>query len=90
MHFSEFSQLAKEHQSIRSFKSDDIPREQIEKFIETGLRSSTFGNLQAWSVVATHSKEIKKKLHKAHLEQKMILDAPYVLTFCSDFNRVRK
>jgi hypothetical protein len=33
---------------------------------------------------------IREKLWEAHFKQKMVLEAPVVLTFCADFNRFNK
>jgi nitroreductase len=84
------STFLKSHKSIRKYKSDDIADDLLNDLILCGQRASSSGNMQSWSVVITKDIERKKKLHKLHLEQDMILQAPVVLTFCSDFNRIRQ
>ena len=90
MNFDQFLKFAYSHKSVRNFKSDSISPDSLNKIFEAGLRSSSAGNMQSWSVVTTSSITQKERLFKAHREQKMILEAPIVLTFCSDFNRNRR
>lgn len=78
------------HVSIRQYKSDPISDEELHSIINCGLRASSAGNMQAWSVVVTRDEAMKRKLYEIHREQEMILQAPLVLTFCSDFYRMRK
>ncbi|MEM7114938.1 MAG: nitroreductase family protein [Chloroflexota bacterium] len=78
------------HRSIRKYKSDPIDNVLLNDILETGLRSSSSGNMQTWSVIVTRDSAIKAQLFEAHLEQEMILQAPVALTFCSDVFRMRE
>lgn len=80
-------EVARSHRSIRSYKSDPLPKGMLEELIECGLRSSTSGNLISWSVVAVEDAGLREQLYKLHFEQEMILQAPLVLTFCVDHHR---
>ena len=82
--------LAKSHRSIRSFTSQDIDDSLLNDLLLTGLRSSSAGNMQTWSVIVTRDETNKQWLYKAHGEQSMILEAPVVLTFCADLFRMRE
>ena len=55
-----------------------------------GCRASTTGNMQVYSIIVTRDKQKKKDLAPLHFNQKMITEAPVVLTFCADFNRFNK
>ena len=55
-----------------------------------GCRSSTTGNMQLYSIIINRTDEKKKELAPLHFNQKMITEAPVVLTFCADFNRFNK
>jgi nitroreductase len=79
-----------EHRSIRKYKSQPIDNKLLKNIIDAGCRASTTGNMQVYSIINTTKKEIKEKLAPTHFNQKMILDAPNVLTFCGDFNRFKK
>ncbi|EQC45255.1 nitroreductase family protein [Bacteriovorax sp. Seq25_V] len=78
------------HRSIRKYQDRDIEQDVLEKILEASTFASTSGNMQAYSIIVTRSKEQKKKMLKAHFNQPMLMDAPVFLTFCADFNRMRK
>lgn len=82
--------LANSHRSIRSFTSQDIDNNLLNDILITGLRSSSSGNMQTWSVIVTRNEENKNRLYEYHVRQDMILEAPLVLTFCSDVFRMRE
>lgn len=76
--------------TIRKYKKDDIPTEQLEALLFQASRAATMGNMQLYSVVVTRSEEMKEKLSPLHFNQPMVKNAPVVLTFCADFNRFTK
>ena len=76
-----------EHRSIRKYKSDPIPAELLNSFLEAGVRASNTGNIQVYSMVVTTGKELRSCLWEAHFKQNMVLQAPVHITFCADFNR---
>ncbi len=78
------------HRSIRKYISDPIPHEVLEYILEAGIRASTTGNMQLYSIISTTEKSIKEKLAPCHFNQPMVKEAPVVLTFCADFNRFNK
>ncbi len=80
----------KNHKSIRRFKSDPIEDTLLRDLIYCGQRASSSGNMQSWSVVISREHASREKLYELHSRQKMILQAPVVLTFCSDFYRIRR
>ena len=82
--------LAKAHRSIRSFLPKDIDDSLLRDLLLAGLRSSSAGNMQTWSVIVTRDKTIKRQLYRLHGEQAMILEAPILLTFCADVFRMRE
>ena len=82
--------LANSHRSIRSFTPQDIDDSLLNDLLMTGLRSSSSGNMQTWSVVVTRDEANKKRLYELHGEQEMVLEAPLVLTFCADVFRMRE
>lgn len=82
--------LLNQHRSIRSYTNQTIAPELLNQLIETACRASNTGNMQAYSIVLTTDETLKQKLSPAHFNQKMIAEAPVVLTFCADFNRISK
>ncbi len=79
-----------EHKTIRNYKSDPISDDILNKILEAGFRASTTGNMQVYSVIVTRDEEKRKELCKLHFGQKMVEQAPVLLTFCADFNRFNK
>lgn len=82
--------LAKAHRSIRSFVPKEIDDSLLYDLLLAGLRSSSAGNMQTWSVIVTRDEAIKGQLYALHGEQSMILEAPILLTFCADVFRMRE
>lgn len=78
------------HRSIRKYKSTAIGSEVLSRILEAGIRASTTGNMQVYSIIATTDTEIKQQLSACHFNQPMVMQAPVVLTFCADFNRFNK
>lgn len=78
------------HRSIREYEEREVSQELLSEILEAGIRASSSGNMQTYSVVVTRDKELKEKLYTAHMEQSMVVDAPVLVTFCADFNRMRK
>lgn len=78
------------HRSIRKYKPDPVSEEILLEILEAGIRTSSSGNMQSYSIIVTRDQEIRHKLYKAHMEQNMVLDAPVFLTFCADFHRMRR
>ena len=78
------------HRSIRKYKEDAIDELVLEEILIAGVRASTTGNMQVYSMVVTKDVAIKEKLWESHFKQDMVKQAPVVITFCADFNRFNK
>jgi hypothetical protein len=46
--------------------------------------------MQVYSIIITRDDEKKRELSPLHFNQKMVTEAPVVLTFCADFNRFNR
>lgn len=79
-----------QHRTIRSYKSEPLSDKILNTILEAGFRASTTGNMQVYSVIVTRDSEKRKELCKLHFGQKMVEQAPVLLTFCADFNRFNK
>ncbi|ANS76504.1 NADPH-dependent oxidoreductase [Paenibacillus yonginensis] len=86
----EFNDVIHGHTSIREYEDREVSQEMLDQILEAGIRASSSGNMQSYSIIVTRDKELKKKLYTPHMEQSMVVDAPVLLTFCADFNRMRK
>jgi len=82
--------LIRAHRSIRSYRPDAVSDELLDRLLEAGVRASSSGNMQAYSIVATRDRALRERLFVPHMEQEMVLEAPVLLTFCADFRRMRR
>ncbi len=80
----------RQHRSIRQYKPDPVPLDILTEILEAGIRASSSGNMQTYSIIVTRHKALREQLYTAHMEQSMVLDAPVFLTFCADFHRMRR
>jgi nitroreductase len=79
-----------ERRTIRKYTPDDVGDDLLNDLINAGIRTSTTGNMQVYSIIVTRDEDKKRELLPLHFGQKMITEAPVVLTFCADFNRFNK
>jgi nitroreductase len=78
------------HRSIRKYRPDPVAPALLEEVVATGIRASSSGNMQTFSVIVTQDRALRERLYTAHMEQEMLREAPVLLTFCADFRRMRK
>lgn len=78
------------HRSIRQYKPDPVPEDVLNEILEAGVRASSSGNMQTYSIIVTRDADLRQQLYEPHMEQNMVLDAPVLLTFCADFHRMRQ
>jgi nitroreductase len=79
-----------QHRSIRKYKSDSVPETVLREILEAGVRASSSGNMQTYSIIVTRDPGLREQLYGPHMDQSMVLDAPVLLTFCADFHRMRQ
>lgn len=77
------------HRSIRQYRPDPVPDDLLTELLEAGVRASSSGNMQTYSIIVTRDLALREALYAPHMEQDMVLDAPVLLTFCADFHRMR-
>jgi len=78
------------HRSIREYKPDPVPQELLDEILAAGIRASSSGNMQTYSIIVTRDRALRESLSAPHFHQKMVLDAPVLATFCADFHRMRR
>jgi len=76
--------------TIRKYRSDAVSDDLLNDLLNAGCRSSTTGNMQVYSIIVTRDESRKRELSPLHFNQKMVIEAPVLLTFCADFNRFNK
>jgi nitroreductase len=84
------SDILLNRRTIRKYSSVPVDDDLLNELLLMGCRASTTGNMQVYSIVITRDKGKKAELAPFHFNQKMITEAPVVLTFCADFNRFNK
>lgn len=87
---NQIHELIHRHRSIRKYKSDPVPEDVLNRILAAALRTSSSGNMQAFSVIVTTDEKIRRDLLPAHFDQSMVTDAPVLVTFCADFHRMRR
>jgi len=85
-----FSDILLDRRTIRKYSSESFDDKLLNELLVMGCRASTTGNMQVYSIIITRDEQKKKDLAPLHFNQKMITEAPVVLTFCADFNRFNK
>lgn len=78
------------HRSIRKYRPEPVSDEALDTILRAAIRSSSSGNMQLLSVIVTRDPERKRALWEMHFEQDMVLEAPVLLTFCVDWNRMNR
>jgi nitroreductase len=84
------SDILLNRRTIRKYSMEPVSESLLNELMKMACRASTTGNMQVYSVVVTRNEEKKKELAPFHFNQKMVTEAPLVLTFCADFNRFNK
>jgi nitroreductase len=82
-----YSDILLNRRTIRKYSSEPVDDKLLNEVLIMGCRASTTGNMQVYSIVITRDDQMKRDLAPFHFNQKMITEAPVVLTFCADFNR---
>ena len=87
---TDYSDILLSRRTIRKYLNEPVDDKLLTELLEMGCRASTTGNMQVYSIVINRDMQMKKELAPFHFNQKMITEAPVVLTFCADFNRFKK
>lgn len=87
---AEISEILLNRRTIRKYSSEPVDDKLLNDILAMGCRTSTTGNMQVYSIVISKNEEKKRELAPLHFNQKMITEAPVVLTFCADFNRFNR
>lgn len=75
----EMIQLIKERRSIRNFKSDMIPDQEIEMILEAGRWTPSASNKQPWRFIVIKNEDLKEKISDLAIYGKFIKRAPVLI-----------
>ena len=84
------SEILLNRRTIRKYSAEPVEESLLNDLLNKACRASTTGNMQVYSIIITRNEEKKRELAPLHFNQKMVTEAPVVLTFCADFNRFSK
>jgi len=76
------------HRSVRAFLPNALPEGTIETLVAAAQSASTSSNLQTWSVIAVEEPARKARLAALAGNQKHIIEAPLLLVWLVDLNRL--
>ena len=72
-----------DRRSIRKYKSDPIPENDLNLILETARRAPTGANRQRWRIIVVRDGDVRKKLAMACSNQSWMADAPVSLCIIS-------
>jgi len=79
----EFFDVINNRCSVRTFTSESVEDDKLQKILETANRAPSAGNLQAYEIFVVTDPSKRDLLAKAALNQEFIASASVVLVFCS-------
>ena len=79
-----------QHRTIRKYKNTPVSPEDLNTILKAAIRGSNTGNMQLYSIIVTQDASMKEQLAPTHFNQKMVTEAPVLMTFCADINRFNK
>jgi nitroreductase len=77
-----------DHRSVRAYLPDPLAPGTIEMLVAAAQSAATSSSLQSWSVVAVQDSARKARLAALAGHQKHIVDAPLLLVWLIDFDRL--
>ena len=86
---SETITLMKSHTSVRRFKEEAIPQEDLNEILSAAQMASSWKNFQSYSVIVVRSQEKKDALFEL-VPQEAIRQSAAFLLFVGDLNRAEK
>lgn len=77
-----------QHSSIRSYKTDSVPKSTVEAIVAAGQRASTSSNMQFTTAVAVTDPAKRERLAELCGNQAHIRQAPVFIAWCADRARL--
>jgi nitroreductase len=77
-----------ERKSVRKYTGRRISRELKATILGAAMRAPTAGNLMLYSIIEVEDKAVKRRLSITCDNQPFIADAPWVLVFLADYQRM--
>ncbi|MDR6879162.1 oxygen-insensitive NADPH nitroreductase [Bacillus sp. 3255] len=84
---NETIQLLQNHRSIRKFKDEPVPSQQLNAILLTAQAASTSSNMQAYSVIRVTDGGLRERLAELAGNQAYVSECPEFLVWCADLHR---
>jgi len=78
------------HRSVRAYLPDALPEGTVETLVAAAQSAASSSNLQPWSVIAVEDPGRKARLAELAGSQKHIVEAPLLLVWLIDFDRLAR
>ncbi len=75
--------LIQERRSVRTYSSQPVEEEKLQKVLEAGRLAPSARNRQEWKFVAVKNEELRSALKEACCGQNMVAQAPVDLVICA-------
>lgn len=85
---NETIEVIQNRRSVRAFQDKPIARDVVDLIIASAMRAPTAGNLMLYSIVEIDDQAIKEELARSCDNQPFIAQAPLVLLFLADYQRL--
>ena len=81
-----FHQIVDSRRSIRTFLSDAVPQEVLDRCLDSALKAPSSSNLQHWEFVLIRNPETRAKANRVCLDQKLLQSAPLLIAVITHTN----
>jgi nitroreductase len=78
------------HRSVRAYTPEPVPETVLTSLVAAAQSASSSSNLQVWSVVAVRDAARKARLSELAGRQRQIFEAPLLLVWLIDFDRLTR
>jgi nitroreductase len=83
-----FAWVVKHRGMVRTYKTDPVPEEKIQRLLQYAVRAPSAGNLQPWEFIVVKNPDVRTQLTKAAMNQNAVATAPVTIVTCADIQRM--
>lgn len=78
----EFTDVVRTRRSVRSYRSDPVPADALERVLEAARSAPSANNVQPWRYIVVRDEKLRKKIADISFNQSFIAEAPVVIVAC--------
>lgn len=79
--------IIRNRRSIREYRLDPVPEEDLIRILEAGTWAPSAGNLQPWEFIVVRDSSTRRRLSEAAYGQSWVWKAPIVIVVCANIRR---